>query len=129
MWINVLKLDYVFICNMCGSVFVDYVLYVCISDLNLEFDFICNLSAFVAKKEEGEVEKNGRASKPLVGPVQADRPSRPSSGRPVSLPHAEPADSTLSAQAWPTGPNRPRPGRCRIIFEISLFCVIFFEFI
>ena len=67
MWINVLKLDYVFICNMCGSVFVDYVLYVCISDLNLEFDFICNLSAFVAKKEEGEVKKKARASRPSLG--------------------------------------------------------------
>ena len=69
MWINVLKLDYVFICNMCGSVFVDYVLYVCISDLNLEFDFICNLSAFVTKKEEGERWK--KMEEPL-GPAWAD---------------------------------------------------------
>ena len=95
-----------------------------ISDLNLEFDFICNLSAFVAKKEEGEVEKNGRASRPslgrqpLVGPVQADRPSRPSSGRPVSLPRAEPADSTY----------RPRPGRQDLIGPGLAEAVLFLKF-
>ena len=75
MRINVLKLDYVLICNMCGSVFVDNVLYVCISDLNLEFDFICNSSAFVAKKEEGEVEKKWKSLSAQLGPTASCRPS------------------------------------------------------
>jgi hypothetical protein len=62
-------------------------------------------------------------------PISA--PSRPVGrrpGPPCDLVVLNKADKAKSAQAWPTGPYRPKLGRGRIIFAISLFCVIFFEF-